>query len=340
MKTESNWTVVFAGKGKVVLEERPMPELKPGQLLVQTICSHISTGTELTILSGDYPRDSIWEQYSQYPFDAGYSNIGRVIGTGDGVSDEWIGRHVASYATHAVYNTISLDDVRVVPDGVDLEDATMFTIAEIVMNGIRRGHVNWGESVVVFGLGILGQLAVRLCSYSGAMPVFGVDTAEKRLRFLPEISRVIRVNPKQQDVSKIVKENTKGRMADVAFELTGDPKVISSEPSVLHKQGRLVILSSPRGPSMFDFHDLCNAMSLQIIGAHNLSHPPHPTFDNPWTKQRHGELFFDLLINHDLVVEDLITHRVSFREAPAIYGALLQDRSNFMGVILRWQDDK
>ena len=55
-----NPTIVFRGPGDVALEERPKPELKAGGMLAETSCSLISTGTELTILSGEFPKGSAW----------------------------------------------------------------------------------------------------------------------------------------------------------------------------------------------------------------------------------------------------------------------------------------
>ena len=73
-----------------------------------------------------------------------------------------------------------------VPDSIAGEEAAFFTLAQTVMNGVRRSRVGWGESVAVFGLGILGQLAVRFCRLCGVRPVFGVDPAAKRRALLPE----------------------------------------------------------------------------------------------------------------------------------------------------------
>ena len=75
-------------------------------------------------------------------------------------------------------------------------------------------------------LGILGQLAVRLSELAGASKVFGIDVADSRLELLPKSSAVIGLNPRADDVVKTVKEHNHGRLADVAFEVTGDPKLI------------------------------------------------------------------------------------------------------------------
>ena len=112
--------------------------------------------------------------------------------------------------------------------------------------------------------------------------------------------------------------------------------MIPREFDVLHDQGRFVVLSSPRGKTLFDFHDLCNRPSHTIIGAYNWSHPVRGTLDYPWTMLRHSELFLELLAEKELDVTSLITHRSHYSEAPRLYEMLLQDRSDAMGVLLDW----
>jgi threonine dehydrogenase-like Zn-dependent dehydrogenase len=167
--------------------------------------------------------------------------------------------------------------------------------------------------------------------------VIVVELADSRLQRLPlSDPAIMPVNPRREDVGAAVRQATRGRMADLAFEVTGEPEVVRDGLAVLRRQGRLVVLSSPRGGAYVDFHDLCNAPSYTIIGAHNSSTPPDETDGTPWTWQRHTELFFDLLASGEVSVEPLISHCEPYREAPGLYQMLLADRSPAMGVILDW----
>ncbi len=333
-----NPTVVFRGAGEALIEDRERPTPGSGELLIKTRCSLISTGTELTVLSGNFPPNSAWANYCPgYPFLPGYDNIGEVIGVGDGVDLSWVGRRVATQSPHALIIASDVGSARPVPEGVADEHAAFFTIAEIVMNGIRRGGVQWGDTVVVCGVGLLGQLTVRFARLCGARPVFAVDTAPGRLGRLPFDPVVIPIDPRDGDVASVIANRTRGRMADVVFEVTGDPGLIPGELEVLHGEGRMVMLSSPRGTgTLFNFHDLCNSPSHTIIGAHISSHPPVETPATRWTQRRHAELFFDLVANEEVQLDALVSHRVPYQEAPAIYGALLEDRTQAMGVVLEW----
>lgn len=331
-----NETVVFTGPESVVLEDRPVPEPAPDEVLVETTRSLISTGTELTVFSGDYPEDSNWDQYGSYPFDAGYSNVGEVVAVGDDVESLAAGDRVATRAPHRQYAAVAAGDCVPVPDSVPAEEAAFFALAGIAMNGLRRGGVDWGETVAVYGLGLVGQLASRFCHVAGARPVVGFDIAPDRVEYLPERPSLVGADPETDDPQAVVRDAANERLADVVFEATGLPDVLPTEFEVLREQGTFVVLSSPRGTTEFDFHDLCNGPSYDIVGAHELSHAPVATPRDPWTHERHYELFFDLLDDGSVDIGDLVSHRVPHDDAPETYERLLADRSEAMGVVFEW----
>lgn len=333
---ERNERVVFEGHGEVAVREADVPDPDPDEVCIRSARTLISTGTELTILTGEYEAGSDWADVAEFPFYPGYDNVGRVVGVGDNVEGFIVGDRVAGYGAHARYATVDADACRPVPDGVSDDEAAFFTIAEIVMNGVRRGRLTWGEGVVVYGLGLLGQLAVRVCRAAGARPVVGVDIAPARLARLPDEAGVIGVDPTERDPAEAVRAATGGRLADIVFEVTGNPNAITGELDTLREQGRFVVLSSPKGTTAFDFHDHCNGPSYEIIGAHNGSHPSVPTPANPWTGTRHGELFFEYLLDGSVSVEELVSHSRPYREAPALYDLLSSDRSDALGVLLEW----
>jgi threonine dehydrogenase-like Zn-dependent dehydrogenase len=265
--------------------------------------------------------------------------VGTVIEVGEGVSKDLLGRRVTSRAPHAAVVRQTLDNFWPLADGVSDEAAVFSTLAIICLNGVRRGGLVFGESAVVYGMGLLGQLTARFCHFAGARPVVGVDISEHRLGFLPERPGYVRARG-DQDPKAAVSAATAGRMADVVFELTGNGDVIPTEFEVLHPQGRCVLLSSPLRPTKsFDFHDLCNGPSHTIIGAHNGSHPIHASVANPWTQLRDRELFADMLANKDVEVESLVTRREPIENAPQAYADLIEDRGREMGVLLQFPQD-
>ena len=331
-----NEEIIFPERGLVRVEPCAMPEPAAGEVLTRTRATLVSTGTELTALMAAYPPDSSWEKMFPFPVRPGYDNVGEVVALGAGLELEWLGRRVATLEPHARYVVSAADACRLVPDDLSDEQASFFTIAEIVMNGVRRSRLTWGETAVVYGAGLLGQLTAQVCLQAGASAVVVVDVAASRLALLPDDPRLHRVDPRGADVATVVRAVTRGRMADVVFEVTAEPALVVQQIGVLREQGRLVVLSSPRGPVTIDLHDHCVAPSISIIGAHNMSHPTAATLADPWVPERHCELFFDLVRHGVLDVDRLISERTSYRDAPALYDRLQRDRSGVMGAVLRW----
>ncbi|MEM7032093.1 MAG: zinc-binding alcohol dehydrogenase, partial [Chloroflexota bacterium] len=334
--THNNPTVIFTEPQVAILENRPVPNPASGQLLIKSQSTLISTGTELTIFSGDFPKESIWARLAQFPCPSGYSSVGEVIDVGPDLSQDWLGKRVTSKGNHAGYVTVEAQTVVPIPDGVPTAQATFSTLAGTVMNAVRRAGVGWGDVVVIYGAGILGQLAARFCRLAGAHRVVSIDLVDSRLARLPDDRAFIPVNPTQTDVTTTVDAVTKGRLADIVFEGTGNPKLIPDELKVLRRHGRFILMSSPRGKTEFDFHDLCNSPSFTIIGTHGSSNPPYETPDTPWTRSRNNEFFFDLILDGALDLAPMISHKEPYTEAPRLFDMLLKDRSQAMGVVLEW----
>ena len=332
-----NKQVVFTGKRKAELTDAAMPEPGPNQVLIKTIKTLISTGTELSVLSGDAPEDSVWARMFPYPYIAGYTNLGEVVGLGEGAPGELLGRKVAGNGAHAHFVATGIDDIREVPDYIGDDISIFFNLAEIAMHGVRKGSIKWGDTAAIFGAGILGQLCAQFTLMCGASKVFVIDVSDYRLELLPAHKRLMPINANDSDASEIIKKHNRGRLADIVYELTGNQYLIPSEFAALRDEGTLVMLSSPLGPTLFDFHDLCNRTSVKIVGAHNFSHPKVATADNPWTNKRDCEFFFDMVRDGDVDMSRMISDRIAYTRAPEMYQELLNNRGGHMGVVMDWR---
>ncbi|MEA3337707.1 MAG: zinc-binding alcohol dehydrogenase [Chloroflexota bacterium] len=336
--------LVFPEPFRAEWQDVPVGEPGPGQVLIHTRKTLISTGTELTAYTGDFPADSGWSRYISYPWRlAGYSNVGNIVALGPDVQDLAIGDRVANWGHHAEYNIQSLagrySGVQIVPEDVSDDQAAFWQLGKTVMNGVRLARIALGEAVVTVGAGILGQLAIQYIHLSGAFPLIAVDLSERRLELAADSGATYTLPGDRQDLIDELRRITHGRMADVVFEITGNQQVIPIALRMARPQGRIIILGSPRGPVEIDFHNEVHSLGLQVIGAHVSTHPDTATPCNPWTAQRNGELFFDLVQAGRLQVDGLISHRFSWQEAPSAYTMLAEDRTQAMGVVLEgWQD--
>ncbi|MEM3546231.1 MAG: zinc-binding dehydrogenase [Candidatus Bathyarchaeia archaeon] len=328
--------LVFPKPFEVEIEEFEVGEPNSGHVLIETELTLISTGTELTALTGDFPKPSAWSSYVKYPFIPGYTCIGRVLKIGPNVTGFKIGDRVAAVTPHARHSLAKAEDLVKVPEEVKLEHACLHTIAAGVMNSVRLAHVSLGEAVVVVGLGLLGQMTVLFSRLCGAFPVIAVDVADKRL----ELARLSGATASikytgYEDLEREIKRLTDGRMADVVFEVTGNPNVIPWAIKLAKKPlGRFIVLSSPRGPTTLDFHDEVNSPSRIIIGTHFGSQPFYETPYNPWTRKRNTELFFNLLKANIINLNHFITHVYPWRKASEAYKMLVENRTQALAVLL------
>jgi 2-desacetyl-2-hydroxyethyl bacteriochlorophyllide A dehydrogenase len=332
---------VFPAPRAVEIREESVAAPAEGEVLIRAVRSLISTGTEMTAYTGDFPREkSAWANYVRYPFRTGYSHVGQVVEVGAGVEGLPTGALVFSHAAHASLVVQKARDVVRVPDGVSPELAALASISAIAMNGVRMAEIALGEAVVVVGLGIVGQLALRYARLNGAYPLIALDISDERLATARAAGATHVVNSSREDPIEVVRSITRGRMADVAFEVTGNPSVIPSLPPLLRRAGRLVLLGSPRGRTSIDFHDEVHTFGLRVIGAHASNHPRVETPDNVWTRARNVELFLDFLGARLIDVSSLITHRFPWRQAAEVYRLLDEDRTRTLGVILDWEQEK
>lgn len=338
MNNAPNAQVRFVEPGQVELEARPVPAPGATQVLVRTSCSLISTGTETTLLGRAGGLGDTWSSLASYPRDAGYCNVGRVVACGSEVDPALAGSLVSSHAPHAAWVTVAADELRPVPAGVDAGSASFATIAEVALNGVRRGAAAWGERAIVVGLGLVGQVTARALAFAGVRPVVCVDLSRARLARVPASPAFVALHPDDGDLAARVREATGGPLADVAFEVSGHPDAMGILPALVREQGRIVVLSSPTGPTRFDFHDACNRTSLSIVGAHYFSHPPRATPDAPWSAKRHAEVFLHAVARGEIEVASLITHCLPAARAAEAYRTLVEDRDGTLAVLLDWRD--
>src|SRR5207247_1875620 len=178
--THSGLQVVFTAPDAVAVRTAEVGEPEPGTLLVETRCTLISSGTELSMLAGR--STSIRRGLAHYPLHPGYSNAGVVAAVGEGVTGWREGDALVSETPHAAYvrARANLATTVPIPAGLSFERAAFTTLGAVALYGTRRGHIELGESVVVLGLGVVGQLAAQFARMNGAWPLIVADKVESR----------------------------------------------------------------------------------------------------------------------------------------------------------------
>jgi propanol-preferring alcohol dehydrogenase len=248
------------------IEERPVPQPGPGQILVRLEACGLCH-TDIHAMRGDWPVKP------HVPLVPGHEGVGLVEMLGEGVTARQVGERVAmpwlghacgecrycidgrenlcerqfnnGYAVDGAYAEYMLADARfavAVPDGVTPLDAAPLTCAGVTTYAaIKNAHVVPGETVVVFGVGGLGHLAVQYARLVGAK-VIAVDVTEEKLALAAELGADHTVNARTTDPVEAIRELGG---ADVAVVLAVAPEVFRQSFDALNRGGRLVLVSLP-----------------------------------------------------------------------------------------------
>jgi len=342
-------TLIFTGKEQLELISEPLPSPGPGQILVQTTKSLISTGTEGIVFSRNFAPGTHWDDWVKYPFRPGYLNAGKVVAIGEGVSHWKLGDRVASRGPHSSHHLLSASTPEPggqteftptsvgipIPDGVSDEQATWMGLGKIVQVGVRAAEHVMGDTVVVVGLGLLGQLVVQYARLLGASQVIAIDNAPLRLELAASHGATLTLNSTAADALAAVRAAT-GDGADVVYDVTGHASVLATALPLARKHGKLLLLGDAGTPSLQTLTPDVVTRGVRIIGAHDM-HPPQ--FPNPyvrWSAVQMYDLFLTYVQRNQIRVSDLITHRFPPTRAQDAWNLLTRDRQNAMGVVYDW----
>jgi threonine dehydrogenase-like Zn-dependent dehydrogenase len=353
---------VFATAGTVVLQEVAEPELRAGEVLVAPAYSVISSGTEMHIIASTarpettgadtYPGPGVprhpqlrnngvrWEGPAPRtvapPLAAlGYSLAGTVLAVAPDVLDVQPGDRVAcsgnQCAVHAEQVAVPRNLVARVPDNVPLDQAAFVTLGCVALNGVRRANCQIGETIVIFGLGLLGLLAVQIARQSG-LYVLGLDIDDRRVEQARALGAHQAINPQRDDPRAVVKQMTEGLGADAVFLAVVTP---SSEPlnlsfDLLRQRGCVVGVGLFGMEISRDRMYARDAIFYPVIAYGPGRYDPvyeegnvdYPVGYVRWTENRNQGAFLRLLAEEKVEVTTLAPTRIPFAEATRAYDLL------------------
>jgi 2-desacetyl-2-hydroxyethyl bacteriochlorophyllide A dehydrogenase len=328
-KMASNPTVIFTAPRQAGVRDEPIREPGVGEVLVQTVCSGISAGTELNVYRGVAPQwrrrqdreshlfvadDPEWT----YPLVYGYANVGIVRATGPGVREELIGESVFSYQPHRAWNVVREPDLIQLPPLPDVRRGVFLANLTTALNGVLDAHPNLGDVVVVSGLGVIGLLVTRLLNRAGAGLVIGVDQIGMRRELAAEAGAGLVLEPSDA-LPEIVLEHTDGRGADIVIDASGAAPALGAAIRAVGVDGLVVALSW--------YGDAIEALELGAEFHHNRvrirsSQGDHvsPELGRLWSLERRNALSVNLLA--ELPLERYITHEFAPEHASEAYARL------------------
>jgi predicted dehydrogenase/NADPH:quinone reductase-like Zn-dependent oxidoreductase len=347
--------------GGLTVIDAPPPQLRPGWLLVENRCSLISAGTERSKLElaskslvgkararPDLARKVVERARSEGVraavgaardrLDAlapiGYSSAGVVLALGEGVEGLAPGDRVAcaggGWANHAEVVAVPRNLVAHVPDGVPLEAAAYTTVGAIALHGFRRAESAVGERVGVVGLGLVGQLAIRIAVAAGCS-AFGVDVDEAAVE-LARRSGAVALPRDHPNLAAAVLEATGGLGLDAVLVCASSesPDPLDLAVALARDRGRIVVVGDvPVEASRALLYE--KELELRLSrsygpGRYDRDYEERgrdlPAAHVRWTEQRNLEAFLGLVAAGRLDPLELTTHRFGVDDAPEAYRLL------------------
>jgi len=338
--------VCYDGRGRVTVEELNIPPIKTYEVLVKVRASLISPGTEIGMISRlrSHPRQEIKKK----PF--GYGNAGTVIEAGKNCVEIKEGMRVACMgpgALHSDYAVIPQNLCIPIPENISFEEVSFAHLAATALQAVRRAMLEFGENILVVGLGIIGNIIGQIASASGCH-VLGTDIFPLR-RKIAEKCDFDRVFSPEEDISVICRDFSRNKGIDCAFLCFGGDgtsvfqqvvHVMKRAPDT-HRMGRIVIpggceITTRFGASLGNIDIRCSARTGP--GYHDPEYEKgkdYPEVFVPWTTKRNLEEIIRTITEKQILIHPLITHQFPLLRAPEACDLIINQREKTLGVILK-----
>jgi predicted dehydrogenase/threonine dehydrogenase-like Zn-dependent dehydrogenase len=360
--------------GETILENIPAPEVKKGQVLIQTTRSLVSLGTERMLVEfgksnliskarqqpdkvkqvldkikteGLMPTlEAVFNKLEQ-PLPLGYCNVGKVIAVGEGVSEFQVGDRVASNGAHAEVVCVPKNLVAHIPNNVSDEEAAFTVIGSIGLQGIRLLNPTFGETIVVVGMGLIGLLTAQMLKANGCQ-VIGVDIDQSKLD-LAKSWGIVPFNPKTDgDVVKFVENFTQNIGCDGVI-ITASAKtdeIISQAARMSRKRGRIILVGVVGlNISRAEFYE--KELTFQVScsygpGRYDENYEQkgqdYPLAFVRWTEKRNFEAILNAIASGSLKVKEMITEVVALENYQQIYSSIGSSKS--IASLLKYKEEQ
>lgn len=348
--------VQFVGNRRVEVAVTGREPLPPGALRVRTLYSGISAGTELTAYRGTNPLlTRTWDDEQRlfvpgdptprYPVAGwGYSEVGVVTEISTDVAarpgipavDDVVWG-IWGHRSETVVPAATLDG-HVIPPGLDPLAATFARVGAVALNAVLAAEPHLGETVAVFGQGVIGLLATRLATLSGAR-VLACDAIPSRLDKATEFGAVATVDVRTASAAELARTLTGGRGADVAIDLSGNHLALHEAIRTVAVGGRVVAAGFYQGDGIGlrlgeEFHHNRVELVCSQIGG------PPPRLAGRWDQDRMNHTFLSLAADGAIDPAALVTHRVRVPAGVAAAYELLDERpAEALQVVLDYTED-
>lgn len=288
--------------GDFRIDEVPVPQAGPGEILVRVEGAGICAGDVKTLHGGI----RIWgtspeNRYIEAPCIGGHEFIGRVAAVGEGVEGARVGERMISeqivpcgecrYCLSGDYWMCRRSDVygfkehtqggfaeymlfhrrgvnHRVPDSLPLEIALLTEPFACAMHAVERGRIRHNDVVVVSGLGCIGLGMVNVARILSPRLLIGLDLRAKRLEMAREFGADIVLNPAETDVAAEIMKLTGGYGCDVYIEASGSESSVRQGLAAIRNLGRFVEFGVFPSEIKADWNVIGDTKEIDILGSH------------------------------------------------------------------------
>jgi 2-desacetyl-2-hydroxyethyl bacteriochlorophyllide A dehydrogenase len=350
--TLNNERIRILKPNELVFEKVPVSaEVGDDQLLIRTLYSLISPGTELGLYSGsngafgDKPEtEDPWFPKFSYPLAPGYAAVGEIMTIGSKWRSTFNPGDIVYFPGHherfAVVSP-SVTPVVPVPSGVSLQSAPFARFAQIAGTAPTFSHAGKGDVVAVIGLGLIGHLAAQWFRIRGAI-VIGADLHAYRRDLATQSGIHQTIDAGSQDTVAAVLEATNGIGARTVVQATQNPRLIEPALRMVAQKGEVILLGSPltasdrnQQMSVYILH-LIHRRGIHVIGAHETLIPRVVPGDVELDQQRLAQNALDLIGSGQLLVDHLVTDVIGPHDIERAYRSLANDLNSTMTFLIDW----
>jgi threonine dehydrogenase-like Zn-dependent dehydrogenase len=264
--------------------------------------------------------------------------VGHIVALGRDVQGYQVGERVMTTSAHASFSLVDVGPAAAidpVPEGVADETAGFAVLGDVALHGVRRAGLQIDQSVVIFGLGIVGQLVLQLARISGAHPLIAIDLVDQRLELARTSGATHLINAAREDVVARVKEITRGAGAETVFHCAEAASILQTAMECAADRGSVVLTGSPPGTATIRLKEELLRKELRLTGTYESGLNEGHVYWR-WTRERNRRTCLRLMASGQLQLSHLLTHVVPAAEAPGIYEMLLRDKTGWLGIAFKW----
>ena len=325
----------------LVADDVDIENIGPRQVVVKRAFTSVSGGTERANLMGDKNTAPDTVVGSLFPKILGYNCAGEVVKVGSQVQSVKVGDRVVVYwSKHRNYNVANESQVvKIENDNISYQDAAISFISSFPLAAIRKVNLEIGESMLVMGLGILGQLGVKLARIAGACPIIACDPIAERREEALKNGADYAFNPFDKDFVQQVKAVSNGGVK-TALEITGVGAGLDETLDCMAKFGRVALLGCTRDSNFsIDYYHKVHGPGITLVGAHTNARASIESSHGNYTHNDDIKAVLRLCANGRLTLKDIIKETHNPSECGEVYRRLADDRNFPIGVQFDWMKE-